>query len=74
MAILVKYIHKIWISKSHQSKYFKTYVTISADQIRQAHAEGLITDDMLTNVWCPTLKQQVEQKLLAIRILRLDLW
>ena len=51
---------KIWISKSHQSKYFKTYVTISADQIRhELHAEGLITDDMLTNIWCPTLKQKL---------------
>ena len=40
--------HKIWISKSHQSKYFKTYVTIGADEIRQAHAKGLITDEMLT--------------------------
>ena len=52
--------HKIWISKSHQTKYFDTYVTITADEIRQAHAEGLITDDMLTNVWCPTLKQKMK--------------
>ena len=50
---------KLWIAKSHQSKYFNSYVTITADEIRQAHVDGLITDDMLTNIWCPTLKQKL---------------
>jgi len=51
---------KIWIAKSHQSKYFKSYVTITADEIREAHSKGLITDEMLTNIWCPTLKQKMK--------------
>jgi hypothetical protein len=50
---------RIWIAKSHQSKYFKQYVTITADEIRQAYKDGLITDGMLTNVWCPTLKKKL---------------
>ena len=50
---------RIWISKSHQSKYFKQYVTITADEIRLAYEQGLITDDKLTNIWCPTLKKKV---------------
>ena len=50
---------KLWISKSHQEKYFKQYVTITADEIRLAHGKGLITDEMLTNIWCPTLKKKL---------------
>jgi len=50
---------RIWIAKSHQSKYFDSYVTIKADEIRQAYNDGLITDEMLTNIWCPTLKQKL---------------
>ena len=51
--------HRIWISKSHQEKYLKSYVTISADEIRQAVKDGLITEDMVTNLWCPTLKKKM---------------
>ena len=51
--------HRIWISKSHQEKYLKSYVTISADEIKQAYEEGLITDEMVTNLWCPTLKTKL---------------
>ena len=50
---------KLWIAKSHQEKYFKQYVTINADEIRTAHSKGLITDEMLTNIWCPTLKKKL---------------
>ena len=50
---------RIWIAKSHQSKYFDSYVSIKADEIRQAYNDGLITDEMLTNIWCPTLKQKL---------------
>ena len=52
--------HKIWISKSHQSKYFKTYVTISADHLTCFHAEGLITDDMLTQCLVPDIETEDE--------------
>ena len=48
--------HRLWISKSHQEKYLKNYVTITADEIKQAYKDGLITDEMVTNLWCPTLK------------------
>ena len=48
--------HRLWISKSHQEKYLKQYVTITAEEIKQAHTDGLITDEMITNLWCPTLK------------------
>jgi len=51
--------HRIWISKSHQEKYLKSYVTISADEIKQAYKDGLITDEMVTNLWCPTLKTKL---------------
>ena len=51
--------HRLWIAKSHQEKYFKQYVTIKADDIRQAYRDGLITDDMITNLWCPTLKKKL---------------
>ena len=50
---------RLWIAKSHQEKYFKQYVTITADDIRLAHGKGLITDEMLTNIWCPTLKKKL---------------
>ena len=50
---------KLWIAKSHQEKYLKSYVTITADEIRLAYDNGLITDEMLTNVWCPTLKKKL---------------
>ena len=50
---------KLWIAKSHQEKYLKSYVTITADEIRLADDNGLITDEMLTNVWCPTLKKKL---------------
>ena len=50
---------RLWIAKSHQEKYFKQYVTITADDIRLAHNKGLITDEMLTNIWCPTLKKKL---------------
>jgi hypothetical protein len=51
--------HRLWIAKSHQEKYLKQYVTITADEIKQAHKDGLITDDMVTNLWCPTLKSKL---------------
>ena len=51
--------HRLWICKSHQEKYFKTYVTITADEIKQAYKDGLITDEMVTNLWCPTLKSKL---------------
>ena len=50
---------RIWISKSHQEKYLKQYVTIKAEDIRLAHKNGLISDEMLTNIWCPTLKKKI---------------
>jgi len=50
---------KLWIAKSHQEKYFDQYVTIKAEEIRWAHRQGLITDEMLTNIWCPTLKKKL---------------
>ena len=49
--------HRIWISKSHQEKYLKDYVTLTAEDIQQAYKDGLITDEMITNLWCPTLKK-----------------
>ena len=48
---------RLWISKSHKEEYLKQYVTLTADQIREAHSKGLITDEMVTNLWCPTLKK-----------------
>ena len=51
--------HRIWISKSHQEKYLKSYVTINADEIKYAYDKGLITDEMVTNLWCPTLKTKL---------------
>ena len=51
--------HRLWIGKSHQEKYLTSYVTITADEIKQAYKEGLITDEMVTNLWCPTLKQKL---------------
>ena len=51
--------HRLWIAKSHQEKYLKSYVTITADEIKQAHQAGFITDDMVTNLWCPTLKKKL---------------
>ena len=51
--------YRIWISKSHQEKYFKQYVCIKADDIRKLYNEGIITDEMLTNIHCPTLKRIV---------------
>ena len=51
---------RIWISKSHQEKYFDQYVTITAEDIRLSYERGLITDEMLTNVWCPTLKKKIK--------------
>ena len=51
--------HRLWIAKSHQEKYFKQYVTIKADDIRRAYQEGSITDAMVTNLWCPTLKKKL---------------
>ena len=51
--------HRLWIAKSHQEKYLKSYVTITADEIKQAYQDGLITDDMVTNLWCPTLKKKL---------------
>ena len=51
--------HRIWISKSHQEKYLKSYVTINADEIKYAYDKGLITDEMVTNLWCPTLKKKM---------------
>ena len=51
--------YKLWIAKSHQEKYFKQYVTIKADDIRRAYQDGLITDAMVTNLWCPTLKKKL---------------
>ena len=51
--------YRIWISKSHQEKYFKQYVCIKADDIRKLYNEGIITDEMLTNVHCPTLNGQL---------------
>ena len=50
---------RLWIAKSHQEKYFKQYVTINADEIKYAYDKGLITDEMLTNIWCPTLKKKL---------------
>ena len=52
--------HRIWISKSHEKKYFKKYVHIKADEIRSLHGKGLLTDEMLTNLWCPTLKRIIK--------------
>ena len=52
--------HRIWISKSHETKYFKQYVHLKADEIKRLHKEGLITEQMLTNLWCPTLKRIVD--------------
>ena len=49
--------HRLWISKSHQEKYLKDYVTLTAEDIQQAYKDGLITDEMITNLWCPTLKK-----------------
>ena len=50
---------KLWISKSHMTPYFDQYVTINADEIKYAYDKGLITDEMLTNIWCPTLKKKI---------------
>ena len=50
---------KIWICKSHQEKYFKEYVTIKADDIRMLYDEGEITDDILRNIYCSTLKKSL---------------
>ena len=50
---------KLWISKSHQEKYLKTYVTLNADEIKYAYDKGLITSEMVTNLWCPTLRKRV---------------
>ena len=51
--------HRLWIAKSHQEKYLKSYVTINADEIKYAYDKGLITDEMVTNLWCPTLKSKL---------------
>ena len=51
--------HRLWIGKSHQEKYLKSYVTINADEIKLAYDKGLITDEMVTNLWCPTLKKKL---------------
>ena len=48
---------RLWISKSHKEEYLKQYVTLTADQIREAYSKRLITDEMVTNLWCPTLKK-----------------
>ena len=50
---------RLWVAKSHQEKYFKQYVTINADEIKYAYDKGLITDAMVTNLWCPTLKSKL---------------
>ncbi len=50
---------KIWIAKSHVEKYFKMYVNIKADDLRMLYEEGTITDDVLTNVYCSTLKRHL---------------
>ena len=39
--------HRLWISKSHQEKYLNSYVTLTAEEIKQAHKDGLITDEMV---------------------------
>ena len=51
--------HRIWIYKSHQEKYLKQYVNLTSDEIKYAYDKGLITDEMLGNVWCSTLKRKV---------------
>ena len=51
--------HRLWIAKSHQEKYLKQYVTLTADEIKLAYDKGLITDEMVTNLWCPTLKSKL---------------
>ena len=50
---------KIWICKSHKEKYFKEYVTIKADDIRMLYDKGEITDDILRNIYCSTLKKSL---------------
>ena len=51
--------HRLWIAKSHQEKYLKHYVTLNADEIKLGYDKGLITDEMVTNLWCPTLKTKL---------------
>ena len=51
--------HRVWIGKSHEEKYFEQYVTIKADDIKKLHSEGVITDEMVTNLHCSTLGRLV---------------
>ena len=51
--------HRLSIAKSHQEKYLKHYVTLNADEIKLGYDKGLITDEMVTNLWCPTLKTKL---------------
>ena len=61
--------HRLWIAKSHQEKYLKNYVTINADEIKYAYDKGLITDEMVTNLWCPTLKSKLSVEDLTDNVL-----